>query len=205
MKKYLSLLLAISILVIGVFGFATMNHGAGHTRGCVASAVNTTPCPENIIEMSVHHIQAFVTFFSVVPPDSSITLFTLLLVTLVVAMVFITKRQNQILNRSELWQINHDPERKLIRPRKITRWLSLFENSPSLHRILITGPNLMNLCKQRSLKTIEDMKSSIRQRLSTLSVGWSLMQTASRQAPITKARPIIFALSTARITSRLTL
>jgi hypothetical protein len=59
MKKYLSLLLLISILVIGVFGFTSMNHGADHSVGCIASAVSNTPCPENIVEMPVHHIQAF--------------------------------------------------------------------------------------------------------------------------------------------------
>lgn len=200
MKKLLSLLIITSVLVIGVFGFTSMNHGTNHTTGCIASAVDNTPCPENIAAMSVHHIQAFVSFFSVIPSIPFIFLLAFLLaVFLSIGFVYI-KRQDSLLANLAFWRIQHDPERALTRPREITRWLSLFENSPSMHRIFIINSNLINLCKQKSLRKIKNIKLSIKKWHSILSAEWSLMQTVLRQLQTTKVRPITFVLSTARIT-----
>ena len=200
MKKFLSLLIITSILVIGVFGFTSMNHGTNHTAGCVASAVDNTPCPENIAAMSVHHIQAFVSFFSVVPSIPFIFLLAFLLaVFLSIGFVYI-KGRDSIIASGLLWRMRRDPERQLIRPREITRWLSLFENSPSLHEISITISNLKNLCKQKSLSTAKNIKLSIQKWHLILSAEWSLMQIALRQLQTTKVRPTTFVLSTARIT-----
>ncbi len=200
MKKYLSLLLLTSVLVIGVFGFSSMNHEAGHATGCIASAVNNTPCPENITAMSVHHILAFISFFSVTPAVPFIFLLILLFAVFLSAVFLFIKLQDSILATLVFWRLRRDPERQLTRPRKITRWLSLFENSPSMHRIFIINSNLINLCKQKSLRTIKNIKLSILKWSSTLSAEWSLMQMALRQLQTTKAKPITFALSTARIT-----
>jgi len=200
MKKYLSLLLLTSVLVIGVFGFTSMNHEAGHATGCIASAVNNTPCPENITAMSVHHIQGFISFFSVTPAAPFIFLLVLLFAVFLSAGFLFIKLQDSILASIVFWRLRRDPERQLTRPRKITRWLSLLENSPSLHRISITISNFKNLCKQKNLKTITNIKSLILQWHSILSAEWSLMQTVLRQARITKAKPTTFALSTVRIT-----
>lgn len=199
MKKLLSLLIITSVLVIGVFGFTSMNHGDNHVVGCIASAVDNTPCPENIAAMSVHHIQAFISFFSVVPSIPFIFLLAFLFAVFL-SVGFLYIKQSDSFPNQVLWRVLHDPERQLSRPREITRWLSLFENSPSLHRASITISNLTNLCKQKSLKAIKSIRISIRQWHSILSVEWNLMRTALRQAQITKARPITFALSTARIT-----
>ncbi len=200
MKKLLSLLIITSVLVIGVFGFSSMNHRAGHTTGCIASAVDNTPCPENIAAMSVHHIQAFISFFSVIPSVPLIFLLAFLLaIFLGVGFTYI-KQQDLLLTNLVSWRARHDPERDLTRPREITYWLSLFENSPSLHEISFTISNLKNLCKQKSLKAIKSIKLSIQQWHSILSAAWSLMQTALKQAQTTKVRPTTFALSTARIT-----
>ena len=200
MTKLLSLLIITSVLVIGIFGFTSMNHEAGHTTGCIASAVDNTPCPENIAAMSVHHTQAFISFFSVVPSMPFILLLAFLLAVFSSIGHFFIKRQDSLITNLAFWQVRHDPERELTRPRKITRWLSLFENSPSLHKASITISNLKNLCKQKNLKAIKSIRISIQQWHSILSVEWNLMRTALRQAQITKVKPITFALSTARTT-----
>lgn len=200
MTKLLSLLIITSVLVIGVFGFTSMNHGPNHAVGCIASAVDNTPCPENIAAMSVHHIQAFISFFSVVPSTPFIFLLALLFAVFLSIRYFFIKRQDSLITNLAFWQVRHDPERELTRPRKITRWLSLFENSPSLHRISITISNLKNLCKQKSLRTIKNTKLSIQKWHSILSVEWSLMQIALKQLQTTKVKPTTFALSTVRIT-----
>lgn len=200
MNKYLSLLLLISVLVIGVFGFTSMNHGADHAVGCIASVVDNTPCPENITEMSVHHIQAFVSFFSAVPSIPFIFLLALIFALFLCAGFLYLKRQNLLLSYPAYWQTRHDPERQLTRSRDITSWLSLFENSPNLHRASITISNLINLCKQKGTNTINIMIRPIQTWHSTLSAVWSLMQTLLRQVRSIKAKPITFALSTVRIT-----
>ena len=199
-KRYLSLLLLTSVLVIGVFGFTSMNHETSHATGCVASAVDNTPCPENIVAMSVHHIQAFVSFFSVAPSIPFIFILALIFAVFLSAGFLFIKHQNSILASQVFWQIRRDPERQITRPRKITHWLSLLENSPSLHRISITISNLKNLCKQKNLRTITNTKSLILQWHSILSAEWNSMQTPLKQVQITKAKHTTFALSTARIT-----
>lgn len=200
MKKLLSLLIITSVLVIGVFGFTLMSHGTNHAVGCIASAVDNTPCPENIAAMSIHHIQAFISFFSVVPPVPFIFLLALLFALFLSTGFLYIKYQDFASTDQLFWRVRLDPERQLSRPRKITRWLSLFENSPSLHRASITISNLKNLCKQKSLKAIKSIRISIRQWHSTWSAEWNLMRTALRQAQTTKVKPITFALSTAKIT-----
>ena len=97
MKKLLSLLIITSVLVIGVFGFTSMNHGANRAVGCIASAVDNTPCPENIAAMSVHHIQAFVSFFSVVPSIPFVALLALLLAVFLSTGYLFIKRQDSLL------------------------------------------------------------------------------------------------------------
>ncbi len=200
MKKLLSLLIITSVLVIGVFGFTSMNHGIGHSTGCIASSVDNTPCPENIAAMSVHHIQAFISFFSVVPSIPFIFLLALLLALFLSVGFIYIKHRGLLLTNLVSWRVRHDPERQLSRPRKITRWLSLFENSPSLHRASITISNLKNLCKQKITNIIKTITLLTQTWLSISSAAWSLMQTALRQLQTTKVKPTTFALSTARIT-----
>ncbi len=199
-KKLLSLLIIISVLVIGVFGFTMINHGAGHVAGCIASAVDNTPCPENIVAMLTHHIQAFVSFFSVIPSIPFIFLLTLFFALFLSAGFLYIKHRDLILSNLVFWRVRLDPERQLSRPRKITRWLSLLENSPSLHRTSITISSLKNLCKQKITNTIKFMILLIQTSPSILSVAWNLMLIALRQARTTRAKPTTFVLSTVRIT-----
>ncbi|MEK7621626.1 MAG: hypothetical protein AAB415_00425 [Patescibacteria group bacterium] len=130
MTKLLSFLIITSVLAMGVFGFASMNHEAGHAVGCIASVVHNTPCSENIVAMSVHHIQAFISFFSVMPSVLFIFLLAFLLIVFISAGFLYIKRRTSILCKLVFWRIRRDPERHLGRPRKLTYWLSLLENSP---------------------------------------------------------------------------
>lgn len=199
MRKILSLLIIISVLAIGIFGFTTMNHGASHTVRCIASAVDNTLCPDNTTVMSVRHIQAFVAFFSVIPSIPFVFLSTLLFVVFLSIRFLFTKQSNFLVNQV-LWQTQYNPEHQLAHPQKITRWLSLFENSPSLHRIFITNSNLMNLCTQKISNTIKFTTYLIQMWHSIWSAEWSLMWIILRQAPITKIKPTTSVLFTARIT-----
>ena len=177
MMKTVSSLLLISVLIIGVFGFTSMSHEAMHATGCVASALNNTPCPENIAAMSVHHIQAFVSFFSVVPSFPFIFFLALLFAVFLGAGFLFIKFDDSTLASLVFWRLRRDPRRKITRPREITRWLSLFENSPSLRRFSITIFNLVNLCKLKKLRKIRTTNLLIPKWRSILSAEWSLMLT----------------------------
>lgn len=200
MKKYLSLLLLAGVLMVGVFGFNSMSHELNHTSGCIASAVNNTLCSKNITAMPIHHIQAYISFFSVTRPVS-FALFFLLLVTLLLSTgVFNTKQHDHTSAGLSLWRVLHDPERSIARSRKITRWLSLLENSPSLHRISFITSNLINLCKQKNLKIIKTINSLIHLWPLILSAEWSWMRIISKRQQITKVKHTTFAPSTVKIT-----
>ncbi len=197
-KKFLSLFLLTSVLVIGVFGFASINHGVGHNIKCTASILSNTQCPENITAMLIHHMQAFASFFNIVPSIPLVFLFSVFLS----IVFFYTKHQDSILDSQTFWHFRCNLEHKRTRSWKIDRWLSLFKNSPPLNRISITISNLKNLCKQKHLKIMKNIQASIRQRHSILFAEWSLMWIKLRQAQIIRAKPITFVLSTARITLR---
>jgi len=198
--KFLLAAIITSILVLGVFGFASMNHGANHIVGCTASVVDNTPCPENIVAMSVHHIQTFVSFISVVPSIPFIFLIALLFSVFLGVGFLSVKHQSLLLNNMVFWRVLRDPERRPSRPQKITRWLSLFENSPSLHRVFSTNFNLMNLCKQKKLRAEKTTNLLIQKWRLILSAEWSLMRTTVKQMQIIRVKPITFVLSIARIT-----
>lgn len=173
MTKIFTALVLVGILGIGIFGFATMNHEVGHSVGCIASAVDSVSCSEDIATMLAHHIQAFVSFFRTVPPNPFIFLLLLSSALFVSVWHLFTRQQNSILDSLISRQAEHDPERQLICPQKITHWLSLFENSPSLRRIYITISNFVNLCKQKNLETIRTTSLLTQPWSSILSVGWS--------------------------------
>ena len=140
MTKLLSLLLLTSILAIGIFGFASMSHNDGHSTGCVASTIDNTQCPENIVEMSVHHIQAYLTFFSVILTTP--ILLSILILVFLMLVGFSAKLAGFQYAGVDRRLIRKKLEIKVSILRKLIRWLSLFENSPSFAWIFINSTNL---------------------------------------------------------------
>ena len=155
MTRTLSLLLVLSILVIGVFGITLMNHGTGAANGCIASPIDRTPCPENGVAMSVHHIRAFISLFSAAPSIPFIFSLAPLLALFLSIGYFFLKQEDFVLPNQTFWRVGRDPRRQSVRSRKMTRWLSLLQNSPSMHRFSSIKVNLINLCKQKNLRTVK--------------------------------------------------
>lgn len=119
-RKIFSLILIISIGIVGFLGFATMTHG--HHEGCVVSIVQNVPCPQSLSTMAVHHIGAYTSFFSVllVLPY----LFGILLVCLWV----LQRIRHTRYKAYTYFSATNSKTRLQVR---IIRWLSLLENSPS--------------------------------------------------------------------------
>ena len=134
MKYLATLLLIVSFVGIGIFGFALFDHAMmdGSNSGCVASAIDGTECPTNIMAMASHHVSAIQTLTTTLPASSN---WLLLLASLLLVSVSIFLFYKDLL----LPKLEFLPQRlrdltlsSLYSRQRITSWLSLFELSPSL-------------------------------------------------------------------------
>ena len=133
MKYLASLLLIMSFVGIGIFGFALFDMGPNHlSTGCVTSIIDRTMCPTSIVGMTMRHISTLQTLTTVVVSSGSnwlLLLTTLLLVSVSIFLFyknllfpklkFLRERlQNLILH-------------SLYSKHKLISWIALFELSPS--------------------------------------------------------------------------
>ena len=134
MKYLATLLLIMSFVGVGIFGFALFDHAMmdGSNGGCVASAIDGTECPTNIMAMTLHHVSAIQTLTTTLPASSN---WLLLLASLLLVSVSIFLFYKDLL----LPKLEFLPQRlrdltlsSLYSRQRITSWLSLFELSPSL-------------------------------------------------------------------------
>ena len=134
MKYLATLLLIVSFAGMGIFGFSLFDHAMmdGSNSGCVASAIDVTECPTNIMAMTLHHVSAIQTLTTTLPASSN---WLLLLASLLLVSVSIFLFYKDLL----LPKLEFLPQRlrdltlsSLYSRQRITSWLSLFELSPSL-------------------------------------------------------------------------
>lgn len=130
-KKIITPLVLASFLTVAFFGFVAMSYGPdGRMQGdCPFSATGASLCPQNAPSGAIHHLSAYQSFISV-PMNSGITaLIIALLIVVCVALVF---SFHPFLYKS-LIRVGYFYDSPPIssRIRKIMRWLSLLENSPS--------------------------------------------------------------------------
>jgi len=133
MKHFLTLILLIGFVGISVFGFSVFSHGMSDSgSGCITSPIDGTPCPTNIVAMTLQHVSALQTLtVSVIPSFFSwLSLFAFILL-ISFSIVFFYK--NLLHPKSELlYQRFRDLKLKsLYSHQKFISWLSLFENSPA--------------------------------------------------------------------------
>lgn len=134
MKYLATLLLIVSFAGIGVFGFMLVDHAMmdGSNSGCVASAIDGTECPTNIMAMTSHHVSAIQTLTTTLPASSNwlLLLASLLLVS---ASIFLFYKDLLLPKLESLPQRLRDLTlHSLYSKQRITSWLSLFELSPAL-------------------------------------------------------------------------
>lgn len=131
--KYLVSLLMISIVGIGISGFALSTMNISHQGSCIASTIEGSECPTNITEFSTHHISAIQSFMTMVP--SPIENWVSLLVSLLLIAASIVFFYNNL--RYPRLELLHSRLREMKlhlfhSTQKIISWLALFELSPSL-------------------------------------------------------------------------
>ena len=123
-KKVFTPLVLLSFLIMAFFGFASMTYGPdGSMQGdCPFSNIGASLCPPSALPGAVHHINAYSSFLNV--PVNLAVIF-LVLASSVFVFFFL------LLQYKPLALIRYVPPSLTSQERKIKRWLSLFENSPS--------------------------------------------------------------------------
>lgn len=135
MKYLTTLLLIMSFAGIGIFGFTLFDHASmdGSNNGCVASSIDQTECPTEIVAMTSHHISAIQTLTTTtVPPIESLLLLLTFLVLTSVSIFLFSK--DLLFPKLELLsqRLRDLTLRSLYSKERIMSWLSLFELSPSM-------------------------------------------------------------------------
>lgn len=133
MKYLATLLLITSFAGIGIFGFALVDHNMqSQDNDCVASAIDGTECPTNIVAMTSHHVSAIQTLTTTLPASSNwlLLLASLLLVSVSIFLLY----KNLLLPKLEFLpqRLRDLTLHSLYSRQRITSWLSLFELSPAL-------------------------------------------------------------------------
>jgi hypothetical protein len=134
MKYLATLLLIMSFVGIGVFGFTLVDHVmmGSSNNDCVASAIDGTECPTNLMAMTSHHISAIQTLTTTLPASSNWLL--LLASLLLIAVSIFLFYKNLLLPKLEFLpqRLRDLTLHSLYSKQRIVSWLSLFELSPSL-------------------------------------------------------------------------
>ena len=126
-KRILTTFILVAFLAVALFSFVVMLHGPGEQMigDCPFSAMDVALCPADILNFIVHHISAYNSFFNI-PVGFYVT-------TVIISLLFFAS----ILVGLSLFEPSPPLVRLFNYPlitspgRKVTRWLSLLENSPS--------------------------------------------------------------------------
>lgn len=127
--KNVSSFLLISLMTVAFFGIANVSHGAeeGMADGCPFSVMDTVPCLRGGFSELEHHLSSYRSFSNAFVGSTSIAL--VLLLALSVWFVVIKPPPAARLGFIPV-NLNAPPVGSY--HRKVARWLSFFENSPSV-------------------------------------------------------------------------
>lgn len=123
-KKITTTSLVLSFLLVAFFGSVAMSYGAdGRMQGDCPFSFGVSLCPQNVLPGVIHHISAYQSFINV---PLSLFVSSLLFVSVII-LIF----SFHLLLYKQFVPISYNSPPFTSQDRKIKRWLSLFENSPS--------------------------------------------------------------------------
>jgi hypothetical protein len=128
-KSIVAPLLIVSFLAVAFFSFAAMSYGSdGRMQGgCPFSATGTALCPQDALAVIMHHVSAYQSFF-----NTSINVgMSALIIALYAVGIASILLVNRICVPTALASVRYKPPPSVSYTEKLTRWLSLFEHSPS--------------------------------------------------------------------------
>jgi len=131
-KKIIVLFILSSFLTIVFFSFATMIHESdgNMSKGCLFSTGGTFLCPQDALIMVFHHVSSYQSFINV-PTNFGITALVifLLFIAYIVLIIFSNLSRFEF---STPVGVFYSPPQKIPYKRKITHWIALHENSPTI-------------------------------------------------------------------------
>jgi len=131
-KKIISAFVLASFLMIALFSFTFMMTADGRMAGnCPFSVMGASLCPQGTLALAVHHISAYRSFFNVFV-NSGITAIIIFALLLALGAMFKLAASPPLSRPLVIIGGLHDFQPVISHKRKITRWLALLENSPSL-------------------------------------------------------------------------
>lgn len=127
-RKIVAPLVLASFLSVAFFGFAAMSYGAdGNMQGdCPFSATGVVQCSQDALVAAMHHISAYQSFLNVPASSAALALIGALLLAAYLLVLYV----RPLLFRIPVF-ISYNFRPLTSQDRKIHRWLSLHENSPS--------------------------------------------------------------------------
>ena len=132
-KKIISAFVLASFLAIALLSFTFMMTADGRMAGnCPFSVMGASLCPQGTLALAVHHISAYRSFFNVFV-NSGITVIIIFALLFALRAIFNLATGPPSLSRPLIVTGGlHDSPPVISHKRKITHWLALLENSPSL-------------------------------------------------------------------------
>jgi hypothetical protein len=136
MKQLLTLAVLASVLSIAVFGFVAMAHGEGHSHECLGATAAGEPCPTegSAIPFAAFHLDVLRSFSTGVF-DGTASTAALSLLSIFAILLFAVALLNLSPPPELSFAGTFRPLKRedFVSPaaRRVSRWLSLHENSPS--------------------------------------------------------------------------
>lgn len=129
-KQLIATLTLVSFLAVVIFSLVFMIPGQDGTMSgdCPLSAIDTSTCPQNTLAMAIHHISVYTDFLNV-PTRSPMVLAAVVLLLAIVGAIISSARLHP--GSSPPARVLADRLSDHSHRKKIIRWLSLLENSPS--------------------------------------------------------------------------
>ncbi|KKT81742.1 MAG: hypothetical protein UW78_C0006G0107 [Candidatus Azambacteria bacterium GW2011_GWA1_44_9] len=135
MKKFLVFIVLIGFIAGAILSFSSMEH---HMDGmtsdnCPTTPLHTSTCPTGTLSTATHVLFMYQTFTNVLV--SSFVAQVLMTILLTIGVLYVLQKYFPSIShiRISLRYLSRNYSTKLFRPQAITRWLSLFINSPSFN------------------------------------------------------------------------
>ncbi len=129
-KQIIVLLVLVSFLVVVSLGFSTMTHRSdGNIQGDCPFSLSTSLCFQNTLPAIFHHISAYQSFINI--PIQSNIMIPSFYILLIMSIIFIFLMDYFLLKLFEYIRYIRGSPPNILSSKKIIRWLSLLENSPS--------------------------------------------------------------------------
>ncbi len=125
------MLTLVSFMMLVFLGLTAMTHEQNGRMqgGCPFSAFGASLCPQDTFAVVFHKMFAYQSLFSIPTQFGAVISIISFLFVLLVAFTLVRVR---LLESSKSFEYSRAISPSVASYRKITRWLSLFENSPSL-------------------------------------------------------------------------